>query len=167
MMNCTICSHPKRAEIEQDVLSRSFVENPVTLADIAKKYEVSYNDLLVHVLMHVSVTTTLQPIQESLAGEIKRAEANIIYAQLEDNYILAKNLGAKLNDIIARHDDQHITLNQITKPVVDLYLGANLSSREAAEKLMKMNLVVNGEKNNSFAGVLALVETLKGNRDGK
>ena len=49
-MTCSICNHPKRAEIEKACLLRNFGDTEVSLKDIAKEFDVDLKDLQVHVL---------------------------------------------------------------------------------------------------------------------
>lgn len=164
-MTCSICSHPKRKEIEQACLLRNFGDNEVTLKDIARDFDVNVKDLQVHVLMHIplqqeNAETTEQNL--SIAGEIKRREADILRQVMEDSYVTFKNVGDKINAIVAQHKTDAPTLVQLTKSVVDLYLGTSQSIRDTADKLMKMNLMVNGEKDEGLSSLANLVNVLRG-----
>lgn len=164
-MTCSICSHPKRKEIEQACLLRNFGDNEITLKDIARDFDVNVKDLQVHVLMHIplqqeNAETTEQNL--SIAGEIKRREADILRQVMEDSYVTFKNVGDKINAIVAQHKTDAPTLVQLTKSVVDLYLGTSQSIRDTADKLMKMNLMVNGEKDEGLSSLANLVNVLRG-----
>lgn len=162
-MTCSICNHPRRAEIEKACLLRNFGDYEVSLRDIAKEYNVDLKDLQVHVLMHIpleeSATESVEATQ-SLAGKIKMREAEILRSVMEESYVTFKNIGAKINTIVAQHSTDAPTLPQITKPLADLYLGTSQSIRDTADKLMKMDLMVNGEKDAGLASVAALVNAI-------
>lgn len=164
-MTCSICNHPKRAEIEKACLLRNFGDCEVTLRDIAQEFAVDLKDLQVHVLMHIpleeSATETVKGTQ-SIAGKIKMREADILRNVMEESYVTFKNIGSKINTIVAQHSTDSPTLVQITKPLADLYLGTSQSIRDTADKLMKMDLMVNGEKDQGLSSVAALVQAIHG-----
>lgn len=164
-MTCTICNHPRREEIEKACLLRSFGDTEITLRDIAEEFEVDLKDLQVHVLMHMpledSNASQLEKT-ESIAGKIKMREADILRQVMEDQYVTFKNLSGKINSIVSQHTTDAPTLVQITKPLADLYLGTSQSIRDTAEKLLKMDLMVNGEKDEGLASVAALVTAIHG-----
>lgn len=164
-MTCSICNHPKRAEIEQACLLRSFDDAGVTLRDIANKYNVDLKDLQVHVLMHiplVSGATEVVQATESIAGRIKMREADILRQVMEDSLVTFRNLGSKINTIVSSHTSENPTLSQINKAVTDLYLGTSQSIRDTAEKLVRMDLAVNGEKDEGLTQIANLVNAIRG-----
>lgn len=164
-MTCSICNHPKRAEIEKACLLRNFGDTEVSLKDIAKEFDVDLKDLQVHVLTHIPLDSeacsTLDKT-ESLAGKIKMREADILRNVMEESYLTFRNLGAKINYIVASHTTEDPTLVQITKPVTELYLGTSQSIRDTADKLIKLNLAVNGEDNKGLSAIASLVEAIHG-----
>lgn len=170
-MTCKICNHKKRAEIERACLLRNYGDTEVTLRDIAEQYNVDLKELQVHVLMHIPLQESNARLAgpdsptQSIAGEIKRREADILRQVMEDSYITFKNLGDKINGIVAQHTADEPTFQQITKPLTDLYLGTSQSIRDTADKLMKMNLLVNGEKDEGMQSLANLVSVLKGGKD--
>lgn len=164
-MTCKICAHKKRDEIEKAVLLRNYGDTNVTLRDIALEYKVDTKDLQVHTLMHMPLQeNALETVEknESLVGAIKRREADILKQVMEESYITFKNVGDKINAITSQHTTNNPTLIQLTKPVVELYLGASQSIRDTADKLMKMNLMVNGEKDEGLASLANLVKVIRG-----
>lgn len=164
-MTCSICNHPRRVEIEKACLLRNFGDTEVTLRDIAKEFDLDLKDLQVHVLMHIPLEDTNTESMEntqSIAGKIKMREADILRNVMEESYVTFKNIGSKINTIVAQHSVDTPTLVQITKPLADLYLGTSQSIRDTADKLMKMDLMVNGEKDAGLSSVAALVTAIHG-----
>lgn len=164
-MTCSICNHPKRAEIEKACLLRNFGDSEVTLRDIAQEFSVDLKDLQVHVLMHIPLEEAASESVEqtqSIAGKIKMREADILRSVMEDSYVTFKNIGSKINTIVAQHSTDAPTLSQITKPLADLYLGTSQSIRDTADKLIKMDLAINGEKDEGLSSVVSLVEAIRG-----
>lgn len=164
-MTCSICNHPKRAEIEKACLLRNFGDCEVTLRDIAKEFDLDLKDLQVHVLMHIPLEESAGESVEStqsIAGKIKMREADILRNVMEESYVTFKNIGSKINTIVAQHSVDTPTLVQITKPLADLYLGTSQSIRDTAEKLMKMDVIVNGEADKGLSSVAALVTAIHG-----
>lgn len=180
--SCPICMHKKRAQIERDCLLLNYGDDPSchSLQDIANTYNVKYKDLQVHVLMHIPLEESMQDIMQevapvantadgntttsneptSIAGQIRLREAHILKQVMEDSYATFKNLSMKLNNIISRHTPDNPTLQQITKPVTELYLGASQSIRATADTLIKMNLCINGEKDEGLASITKLVAAI-------
>ena len=165
-MHCAICDHEKRADIERECLLRTFSDEQVTLADIAKKYGVDTKELQVHVLMHIpldeSNTETVQA-SESIAGRIKMREADILRQVMEESFVTFRTLGTKINNIVNAHTIESPTMGQISKAVADLYLGTSQSIRDTAEKLIRMDLAVNGEKDEGMQQLANLVNVIRGN----
>lgn len=164
-MTCSICNHPKRAEIEKACLLRNFGDCEVTLRDIAKEFDLDLKDLQVHVLMHIPLEeSTGESVEstQSIAGKIKMREADILRNVMEESYVTFKNIGSKINTIVAQHSVDTPTLVQITKPLADLYLGTSQSIRDTAEKLMKMDVIINGEADKGLSSVAALVTAIHG-----
>ena len=168
-MTCNICNHPQRDKIEKACLLRNFGDCEVTLKDIAEEFAVDLKDLQVHVLMHIpleDVNNASIKNTESIAGKIKMREADILKQVMEESFVTFKNLGDKINSIISQHRVDNPTFIQITKSVTDLYLGTSQSIRDTAEKLMKMNLLINGEQNAGVQQIAALVSAIHGKENG-
>lgn len=173
MNACPICNHKKRDKIEQEVNAMQFSsgDDTNTLHKIAEKYKVKYNDLLIHTVMHIStaddcnIISTKENAEDtkhtSLASSIKRKEADILQSVLEDQTATFKNLSLKINSIVSNHTEEKPTLQQLSKSVVDLYLGTGQAIRSTVDTITKMNLVVNGEKNDGLSSLAGLVQVLK------
>lgn len=164
-MTCSICNHPKRAEIEKACLLRNFGDTEVTLKDIAKEFGVDHRDLQVHVLMHQALEDQNESEAEkvtSIADKIKMREADILHQVMEESLTTFKNLSAKINRIVSVHTIENPTMQQITKSMTDLYLGTSQSIRDTADKLCKMNLMLNGEDDKGLQQVAALVDAIHG-----
>lgn len=162
-MTCSICNHPRRAEIEQACLLRDFGDSEVTLREIAEQFGASVRDLQVHVLMHLPLDQQAEDevkSTESIAGKIKMREADILRNVMEESYVTFKNLSSKINQIVSAHKADATTLQQITKPVAELYLGTSQSIRDTAEKLMKMHVLLNGDTDQGLSQVAALVSAI-------
>ena len=163
-MTCSICNHPKRAEIERACLLRNFGSTDVTLADIAIEYKLDLKELQVHVLTHIPLEEANRDNKEqsiSIASEIKRREADILRQVMEDHYITFKNIGDKINNIVAVHTIDAPAMQQITKPLADLYLGTSQAIRDTSDKLLKMNIAVNGAKDEGVQSLVNLVAAIK------
>lgn len=164
-MTCSICNHDRRAEIEKACLLRDFGDCEVTLRDIADEFKVDLKDLQVHVLMHIPLAEgNAETIEStaSIASKIKMREADILRQVMEDSYVTFKNISGKINSIVSQHTADAPTLGQISKPLTDLYLGTSQSIRDTAEKLVKLDQAVNGEKDSGLQSVAALVNAIRG-----
>lgn len=164
-MHCTICNHPERRAIEQECLLKDFGSEHSSFEDIAKKYDVDVKDLQVHALMHVPVDEyTEEAVQttQTIAGKIKMREADILRQVMEESFVTFRTLGSKINKIANEHTVDNPTLGQISKAVTDLYLGTSQSIRDTAEKLIRMDIAVNGEKDEGMQQLANLVSAIRG-----
>lgn len=158
-MECVICNHPKRKEIEQELLIRNFGDSDVTFKTIADTYNVPVKDLQIHALYHVAIEA-----DNSITEQIHLREADVIRDAMNENFATLKNLSTKINQIVSEHTSKEPTLNMLSKSVVDLYLGCSQAINEAANTLVKLNLAVNGEKDNGLDGLKALVNVINASK---
>lgn len=158
-MECVICNHPKRKEIEQELLIRNFGDSDVTFKTIADTYNVPVKDLQIHALYHVAIEA-----DNSITEQIHLREADVIRDAMNENFATLKNLSTKINQIVSEHTTKEPTLNMLSKSVVDLYLGCSQAINEAANTLVKLNLAVNGEKDNGLDGLKALVNVINASK---
>lgn len=158
-MECVICNHPKRKEIEQELLIRNFGDSDVTFKTIADTYNVPVKDLQIHALYHVAIEA-----DNSITEQIHLREADVIRDSMNENFATLKNLSTKINQIVSEHTSKEPTLNMLSKSVVDLYLGCSQAINEAANTLVKLNLAVNGEKDNGLDGLKALVNVINASK---
>lgn len=158
-MECVICNHPKRKEIEQELLIRNFGDSDVTFKTIADTYNVPVKDLQIHALYHVAIEA-----DNSITEQIHLREADVIRDSMNENFATLKNLSTKINQIVSEHTTKEPTLNMLSKSVVDLYLGCSQAINEAANTLVKLNLAVNGEKDNGLDGLKALVNVINASK---
>lgn len=159
-MDCVICTHPKRKEIEQELLLRNFGDSDVTFKTLADMYNVPIKDLKIHALMHTTVE-----YEESVVDKIKLKEAGILQDTIKENFTTLKNLGNKINKIINAHEIDDPTLGQLTKNVVELYLGCSQVIKDTTDSLIKMNISVNGDQNSGAQALADLVSVIRG-KDG-
>lgn len=157
-MTCVVCQHDQRADIENELLCRQWGAEGFTLESIAEKYKVPERDLQVHALMHLPVQV-VRGEAESIAQKINMTEAEVLRQTASNYYITLQQIGAKINKMLASGDSE---LRGITKPLVDLYLGAGAEIRNSTDCLVKMNQAINGENNSGLNALAALVTTLKG-----
>lgn len=158
-MECVICNHPKRNEIEQELLTRNFGDADTTFKTIADKYNVPVKDLQIHALYHVTIEA-----DNSITEQIHLREADVIRDTMNENFATLKNLSAKINQVVSQHTTKDPTLGMLSKSVVDLYLGCSQAINEAANTLVKLNLAVNGEKDNGLDGLKALVNVINASK---
>lgn len=161
-MTCTICNHPQVNEINNELLCRKWGAEGYSLEEIAHRYGVKVRDLQIHALMHVPVEQCSADAQ-SIAQKINMSEADILRQTSNNYYITLCTIGDKINQML-RTDE---SLRGITKPLVDLYLGAGAEIRNATECLVKMNQAINGENNSGLTALASLVNTIRGSESNK
>lgn len=162
-MTCRICSHPKRAEIEDKLMSARGTEELDTVIDqVSKEYKLSKIDLKVHMTLHCTVMEDAKDAV-SMADKIKMNEADTLRETIKNYLVTLTNTGTKLNDILEDGDDAQ-TLRMIQKPIVDLYLGCGAEIRGTVEALIKLNAAVNGNESTATNSLRLLIETLNKSR---
>ena len=158
-MNCIICSHPQRLEIDEELLARNWGESSVTLASIVEKYKVPLGALQQHAVLHFQAPVMDSEQQASITDKIKFREADLLKETASEYYLTMKNLGQKLNSIIA---GDPMGLKLIQPALVELYLGAGKSVRDTIDALMRLDQNVNGETNTGLTALASLVEAIHG-----
>lgn len=162
-MECKICGHEKREQIDQAVLNMSPGEYDEQLKQIAKKFQVPLPDLKVHVMSCKPVCIVDDQSKESLAKQIRFQEADMLGNVMCEYYETLTLIGGRIRGMAKSSEDASFA-RVITKPVVDLYLGAGNEIRKVAEALAEINTEVNGPKTDATSGLVALADAIKRSR---
>lgn len=160
-MNCKICGHPRRAEIDQAVLDMTPGDYDIQLEQIAKQFDVPLPDLKIHVM-------SCKPIdkpdsKDSLAKKLKLQETDTLEDVINEYYETLTLIGSRIRRMALESEDNSFA-RVITKPVVDLYLGAGSEIRRTAEALSDISAEVNGPKSDSVSGLDALANAIRRSR---
>ena len=94
-MACVICTHPRRQEIEDHLLAFDMRGESGTLDEVAKRFGVPVVELQVHALMHTPMVRETEN-GSTIAGEIKKGEANILAAVAEEYYVTLRKAGKEI-----------------------------------------------------------------------
>lgn len=103
----------------------------------------------------------------SLATQMKLREAEMLMAVANEYLLTLKTVGRKINSISTKVNEDQIDSDVafarlITKPMVDLYIGAGKEIRETIKTIADVNQIINGKEDDSgSAGLKALAEALK------
>ena len=159
MKGCSICTSPKRLEIEVQLLAARC--NPSSmdaeLDRIAKEFGLLKRDLKVHLLMHGFQLDK----DTSLAGQINLDEAGMVHQAALEYLGTLKRLSKKIDITLDSNDD--VTLTRLLQgPVVELYKVCGSELRNCTETLLKMNQAVNGKEDSISTSMRSLVESLRG-----
>lgn len=161
-MECKICTHPQRVEIEKAIL-RISSENPsLTVETIAEEYGVTETDIKKHAILHQSLavdTTALAEGCETLARRTKIKEASILEDVVMEYYGTLKNLGTKINKMAVDPDEIKFT-KLLTKPVADMYIGLGSEIRQTVNAMAELDRILNGPKEDSASGLAALAAAI-------
>lgn len=161
-MNCVICQHERRSEIENELLCRQWGVDGYSLDAISEKYSVPVRDLQVHALMHIPVQQVTGDAS-SITQKIGMAEADMLRQTASTYYTTLQGLSERINRAVLSEDDAGLRI--INKPLVDLYLGTGSELRATVDSLVKMNQAVNGEDNSGLSALAALVNTVRGSKE--
>lgn len=165
-MACIVCSHDKRSEIENALLSISSDNKAVTLETIAQAYQVTTNDLKVHALMHAPMGYTERPEEdgdESIVRKLKLKEADMLSAVANEYMVTLKNVGRRINNLASKPDEDYLFERLMTKAVADLYIGLGGEIRATVKTMAELDSVLNGDSGAS-TGLQALAEAIRGSK---
>lgn len=171
-MECSICAHPKRAEIEKAILRISSTNPSITIEGIAEEYGVTPEDIKKHAILHQALPTDLIPVEEPKEGVVVRdtlaRRAKIQEAQLLEDiafeyYTTLKNLGVKINGMITDEEDIKFT-KLLTKPVADMYISLGTEIRQTVSAMAELDRMLNGPKDDNASGLTALAMAIAGSK---
>lgn len=163
-MACKICTHEKRAEIENALLSISTDNTAVTLQTISENYHVTVNDLKLHALMHAPMGYVDRgDEQDSIARKIKLKEADMLNAVVNEYMVTLKNVGRRINKLANDSDVDLMFEKILSKPVTDLYIGLGGEIRATVKTMAELDSVLNGA-NTATSGLQALAEAIRGSK---
>lgn len=152
-MACSICTHPQRAEIEQLLLDTCDVES------VAKQFDVNVDELTIHALRHVDKNHP----EDSIARNIHKHEADLLIETAEGYRDTFEELNATIINILA-DPDPSAAGRCLTRPIVDLYLGAGREIRETVKAIAELDQLLNGPKDENVSGLAALAEAIRGSK---
>lgn len=161
-MKCKICDHENREQIDRAVMEMTPGEYDVQLKQIAKKFQVPLSDLKVHVMSCKPICLEGEP-KESMAKQIRFQEADMLGNVMCEYYSTLTLIGGRIRQMAEKSEDSSFA-RVLTKPVVDLYLGAGNEIRKVAESLSDINTEVNGPKTDAASGLVALADAIKRSR---
>lgn len=165
-MECKICTHPQRAEIEKAIL-RITSDNPsLTIVAIAEEYGVSETDIKKHAILHQALTvdpTAISEGCETLARRAKIREATILEDVVMEYYGTLKNLGTKINKMAVDPDEIKFT-KLLTKPVADMYIGLGSEIRQTVNAMAELDRILNGPKEDNASGLAALAAAISASK---
>lgn len=165
-MPCAICNHPDRKAIEEYLLTSNYGTGDITMADIAKKFNVNIQDLQVHALMHTPITQLEgDNVGASIAAEVKKREASLLSAMADEYYVTLKATGRTIRKQLS--GDEAVGARLITKQMVDLYIGAGNNLRQTMESIVMMNQKVNGEQDSGMKALADIVSAIRGSKESQ
>lgn len=159
MRVCDICNHPRRVEIENALFMINMGdrnEADEKLAKIAAHFGVDQRDLEEHMLFHASFSS-----EDSIARQIKMREADLLTATALDQLNTMKLVGKRIRKYAENDDEEDVRLaRQLSKPMVDLYIGSGDGVRRATQAIADINQLLNGPKDDGSSGLMALAKAL-------
>ena len=167
-MRCVVCGHEHRRAIEDYI---STVDTPgvqITLDGVAKKFGVPLIDLQVHALMHSPVTRLEEDgMPLSIAGQLKKGEANLLYAVAEEYYQTLKQAGKEVRRRMVpaptdEDDGPTLLAPRLTKELVDLYIGVGNNLRQTVGTIVDMNQKLNDEADPALKALQGIIQAVRG-----
>lgn len=163
-MDCKVCESQYRFEIEQAIMR---ISGTLTVADIAKEFDVPEDDIRRHAIMHTPLgVDTEGPEMDTIASRIKTKEADMLAEVASEYLITLKGVSRRINSYLK--DDSPSGLGTfeklLTKPIVDLYLGMGAEVRSTVKVLAEVNQIMNGPKEDNISGLSALASAISNSR---
>lgn len=163
-MACVICTHPRRQEIEDHLLAFDMRGEAGTLDEVAKRFGVPVVELQVHALMHTPMVRETEN-GSTIAGEIKKGEANILAAVAEEYYVTLRKAGKEIRARLVPSVDQELgTLamgSKLSKELVELYLGTGTNIRQTIGAIVEMNQTLSSEGDPALNALKSLVDAVR------
>lgn len=182
---CKICSNNSRMDIESAVI-RMTEDHEHTIDEIAEQFGVDVDELKMHALFHTPLVRACdldpnyeekpQPFNaschDSLTRQMKLREADLL-SEVANNYLLTlKTMGRRINrmaqivSIDVEDEEKEVKLAKLlTKPMVELYLGAGGEIRQTVKTMAEINHLLNGEADPTASGLAALAAAIKNSGD--
>lgn len=166
--SCIVCEHPKRAEIEQAILSISsetLGKAGLTVESIAEQYGIPLDVLEAHAIFHLPMDTKST---DSLTRKIKLKEADVLEEVNKEYMQTLKSLGRRINRLtevqssdLNEEDMQFKVAKLLTKPMVDLYVGLGGEIRQTVKTIAELDRMLNGSEDNLSTGLSALAAAIR------
>ena len=158
-MACAICTHKRREEIEQALLSRNLADSVASTESIAEEFGVKFMDLQVHAMTHPFLKNKIsEKLAEGLPGgsevgtkpatfveAIEYREAMHLREVISDNLATMQAVGAKIREAAKLHTSDNPSLYKIPKTVVDLYTASSDIVNTAVLNLAKVNSMIGND----------------------
>lgn len=179
---CKICDKTNRIDIESSIIRMS-EDHEQTIEQIAEQYKVDVDELKTHALFHTPLVRacdldpnfeyTPQPSNpnshDSLTRQMKLREADLL-SEVANEYLLTmKTMGRRINrmaqivSIDAEDSEKEVKLAKLlTKPMVELYIGAGGEVRQTVKTMAEINRLLNGEADPTLSGLSALADAIRG-----
>lgn len=159
MRVCPVCNHVHRMDIENALFKINLGDRKTAdedLRKISEHFEVDQKALEEHMLFHSSFSS-----EDSIARQIKMREADMLACAAIDQLNTMKSLGQRIRDYAVKDDDEDPYLfRRLSKPLVDLYIGAGDGVRRATQAIADINHLLNGPKDEDASGLVALAKAL-------
>ena len=160
---CSVCNHPRRAQIERYILNMCDRGEDVDLAVVADRWGLNLDDLKNHIILHSSLGLSSLgsklPKHQTLAQKIGVREADILLEVANEYMLTLRALGNELSDRIADKDEP--IFRTLTKPVTDMYLGLGSEVRATIKTVGELNAMVNGPADNGASGLEAIASAIR------
>ena len=160
---CSVCNHPRRAQIERYILNMCDRGEDVDLAVVADRWGLNLDDLKNHIILHSSLGLSSfgnkLPKHQTLAQKIGVREADILLEVANEYMLTLRALGNELSDRIADKDEP--IFRTLTKPVTDMYLGLGSEVRATIKTVGELNAMVNGPADNGASGLEAIANAIR------
>ena len=160
-MNCTVCNHPQRVEIEQAILHISPDKPEITLDSISKEYDIPVADLKKHAILHCPLPIDIDNEEvDSIVRKNKMREMDTLEEVALEYLVTLKNVGRRINKYACEGEDSVRFEKLLTKPVSDLYLGLGSEIRQTTKAIADIDQLLNGPKTDNTSGLAALAAAI-------
>lgn len=170
-MACVICQHPERRTIEDYIAVIDVPGADTSLQSTAAKFGVPITDLQVHAIMHTPMARIAEDEEApTLASQMKRGEANLLYAVAEEYYATMRQVGKEVRRRVTPQLPASATgepsatevLGRLTKELVDLYLGTGNNLRQTIATIVEMNQKLNDESDPALKALQGIIQAVRG-----
>ena len=174
-MACPVCTHPKRADIERELMARNLADSVSDTESIAKKYGLKFIDVQVHAMTHRFLPTndganadpafngsiddeTIKPT--TFVDAIQYREAIHLREVISEYSATAARVGAAIRVAAKSHSSDNPSLYKVPKAVVDLYVSCGNIVSDAVLNLAKVNNMIGNDADPGTTALAGLVKAI-------
>lgn len=148
-MVCPICDHPYRSQIERALMDGVSLEKIMETYNSdtysAPEFKFTKDQLRIHSVCHIAMPSQ-DDVKESIADKLALKEADMLIISCKEYMTTLQHLGSVINTKLSQiQTGEAETRIELTKPMVDLYLGTGAQIRDTVQMMTEAYAEMNAD----------------------